>query len=84
MVEVVLGAGAPQIPALDFSLASWPRAGAGVGVVDFLMPALAEFQIEPKASPPPDDLVAAGFAEVLDARVDAEAGAAGGAWTEVK
>jgi hypothetical protein len=48
---------APQIPALAFSLANCPRAGPEVGVLVFLIPALAEDQRDPKASPP-----AAGFA----------------------
>jgi len=63
---------APQIPALAFSLASCPRAGPEVGVLVFLIPALAEDQRDPKASPP-----AAGFAapgdlmeEVPDAGFD--------------
>jgi len=53
----------PHIPALDFSFASCPSAGPVVGVLVFLMPALAEFQIEPKASPPPEDLVVVDFVE---------------------
>lgn len=44
---------APQMPALAFSFAMLARLGPWLlGVGAFLMPALAEFQIEPKASPP--------------------------------
>lgn len=71
---------APQIPALAFSFASCPSAGPDVGVLVFLIPALAEDHREPKASPPPLDFTAAGL--VPEAEDDWEAGV--GAWTEVK
>ncbi len=47
----------------------------------FLIPALAEFQIDPKASPPDEDLAAAGFEAGCgeSAAVPVE-----GTWTEVK
>merc|ERR1712093_163090 len=51
-IGVELAAGAPQIPALAFSLASCPRAGPEVGVLVFLVPALADDQRDPEASPP--------------------------------
>jgi hypothetical protein len=70
---------APQIPALAFSLASWPSAGPEGGVPVFLIPALADDQRLPKASPPLG-FAAAGLAPGVDAEVDCEAGA----WTEVK
>lgn len=43
---------APQMPALLFSLANCPMAGADVLVLVFLMPALALPQRAPNASPP--------------------------------
>ena len=71
----------PQIPAADFSLASWPRAGPDVeGVLVFLMPALAEFQIEPKASPP--EALAVG--DLIEELPDGVADAGPGTGTEVK
>lgn len=45
------------MPALAFSLANCPSAGPEVGVLVFLIPALAEDQSDPKASP-----LAVGFA----------------------
>ena len=83
--------GAPQIPALLFSLASWPMVGPAVGVLDFLMPALALPQSAPKASPPAAGGLAPGLVtgfmlamvvgvlEALDmpGRPDTEAGFAG-------
>ncbi|KAI6769549.1 hypothetical protein HG530_004178 [Fusarium avenaceum] len=56
------GAGAPQIPALLFSLANWPSAGPALGVSGFFMPPLALPQRAPKASPP---AAGAGLAEEL-------------------
>ena len=43
--------GAPQMPALLFSLASCPMLGPAVGVMVFLIPALALDHRAPKASP---------------------------------
>lgn len=54
MEEVLEGAGAPQMPALAFSLAMLARLGPlFVPVLDFWMPALALAvdHSEPKASP---------------------------------
>ena len=53
-------AGAPHIPALLFSFASWPIAGPAVGVDFLVMPWLAVDHSAPNASPPA--LAAAGFA----------------------
>lgn len=53
----------PQIPAVAFSLANWPRAGPDVGVLVFLIPALAEDQRDPKASPPAAGLEPGDFTE---------------------
>ena len=52
MAGVDADAGAPQIPALLFSFANWPRAGEAVVLVGFLMLALALPHRAPKASPP--------------------------------
>jgi hypothetical protein len=72
------------MPALAFSLASCPRAGPEVGVLVFLMPALAVDHSEPKASPPVEGL-AAGWDFMEDAvEVGFAWGVATGAWTEVK
>jgi hypothetical protein len=55
-------AGAPQIPALLFSLASWPMVGPVVSAFVFLMLELALPQIAPNASPPaPAGFVAPGL-----------------------
>lgn len=62
---------APQIPALAFSLANCPRAGPEVGVLVFLIPALADDHKEPKASPPAAGLDPAG--DLMDELAD-EAG----------
>lgn len=53
----------PQIPAVAFSLANCPRAGPDVGVLVFLIPALAEDQREPNASPPAVGLAPGDFTE---------------------
>lgn len=78
------------MPALAFSLASWPSAGPETGVLDFLIPALAEDQMEPKASPPapldlaaPDDLADENDEDANAPEVGFAAWGAG-AWTEVK
>jgi hypothetical protein len=81
-VDVVDAGAAPQIPALAFSFASWPRAGPCVGVLDFLIPTLAVDHSEPNASPPAeDDLAATGFADEF---IVEAAGCGLGAGTEVK
>ena len=56
----VEAAGAPQIPALAFSLAILAKFGPWLGVAGFWIPApaLALDQREPNASPPPDFLAA--------------------------
>jgi hypothetical protein len=78
---VELDEAAPQIPALAFSLANWPRAGPDVGVLVFLIPTLAEDQREPKASPP-----AAGFApgDLTEEAPDVGLVCVEGTWTDVK
>lgn len=53
------------------------------GVLVFLMPALADDQREPKASPPPLGLAAAGLVPGVEAMDDVWVWVAG-AWTEVK
>ncbi len=74
---------APQIPALAFSLASCPSAGPEVGVLVFLIPALAVDHREPNASPPLDDFAAGAL--VAYANRDGFAwDVVMGAWTEVK
>ena len=78
MDEVLEGAGAPQMPALAFSLAMLARLGPlFVPVLDFWMPALALAvdHNEPKASP--EDFLAAAEAGLLavlegEAREDME------------
>jgi hypothetical protein len=67
------------MPALAFSLASWPSAGPDDVVLVFLIPALADDHREPKASPPPEDFAAGWIPDVED---DWDCGV--GAWTEVK
>ena len=71
---------APQIPALAFSLANCPRAGPEVGVLVFLIPALADDQMDPNASPP--DFAAGG--DFTEEAPDAGFACATGACTEVK
>ena len=71
----------PQMPALAFSLASWPSAGPEDGVPVFLMPTLADDQRLPKASPPPPlGFTAAGLIPGVEDDWDCGVGA----WTEVK
>jgi hypothetical protein len=68
------GAAAPQIPALLFSVASWPMAGPGPACVFFLMPTLAWDHRDPNASPP-DGFAAAGpLAGLAPPSVDDAAG----------
>ena len=60
-------AGAPQIPALLFALASEPMLGPVALVVDFLIPILACDHKAPNASPPAADFCA--VADELDAGI---------------
>lgn len=73
---------APQIPALAFSFASCPRAGPDVGVLAFLIPALADDQMDPNASPP--DFVDEAPGDFTEDVPEAGFACATGAWTEVK
>lgn len=81
------GAGAPQIPALAFSLAILARLGPLFALMDvFWIPALALAvdQSDPNASP--DDLPAAGLVpvdEALRAEVKEEVEGMPGRWLEV-
>jgi len=76
-VEVVEGAGAPQIPALDLSLAILARSGPFAGRGAFWIPALAlaADQSEPNTSTPdfdPDGFCPAEEVDVVDEKEEVE------------